>query len=102
MILEDTVSDIPKCIICLHDIPTTITYSGLCECHPQIHEQCLASWFGKNPGECPICRKTYSIIIQPDYTPQRPIGVYICCCIYIFSIFIIPFTIIFFLAIKRD
>lgn len=94
----------PTCIICLLDTPTLITYSGNCNCHPQIHEQCLGQWFIENSNTCPICRhKSESrMVIVNEYHQQRPTRIYMCCCLCFFSICIIPFAIIIFISIFKN
>lgn len=87
----------PTCIICLLDTPIMITYSGNCECHPQIHEQCLEQWFTENSNACPICRKLYNehaTTILPVYRRQRPTDAYVCCCLCFFCVCMLPFAIV--------
>lgn len=101
---NDTIIPIPAptCIICLSDTPGIITYSGDCDCRPQIHEDCLAQWLIENTNVCPICRKIYNEstkYIIPDNRPQRPTTMYICCCLCFFCVCIMPFAVIVFVAI---
>ena len=87
-------SELPKCIICLSDTPITTTYSGVCTCHPHIHEQCLESWFRENPGVCPICR-----IVRVQTRDTRIYNRY--SCLFCTIMCVTPFAVIIFLILFK-
>ena len=94
-------SELPKCIICLSDTPTTTIYSSSCACHPHIHEQCLALWITENPGVCPICRTKYTtdIVVIPQI--RENIRCHLCACLFCTIMCITPFAVIIFLIVFK-
>jgi len=83
-----------ECIICLENNNEIIKYSGICQCNPFIHKECLDEWYKLYPNMCPICRienRTNNLIIIHRYTNARFIRFLLClCCLLLCSCLIIP------------
>lgn len=86
------------CIICMSDNPETIAYSGTCNCHPNLHEECFKKWVQENTSVCPICRKSNNVVIPIN---QRNLRNYFFCCLCFFCICVLPFTVIVFVSIYK-
>lgn len=71
-----------SCIFCLTDTPKIIKYNGICNCHPNIHSECLDVWDKTNPYTCPICliKKEQYIIIYNGNQRDNPGLIFVCCC----------------------
>lgn len=80
-----------ECIICLQNNNEIIKYSGVCQCNPFIHKECLDEWYKIYPNMCPICRiqnRTNNIIIINN---ERCIRILLgICCFISCSCLIIP------------
>jgi hypothetical protein len=78
--------DNESCIICLDNNPETITYKGVCECHPRIHTECINTWYQTNPETCPICLNKYQISIRNFRNWKRYLCLYLsilgCICVF--------------------
>jgi len=86
--------DMKECIICLQNNNQTIKYSGLCQCNPFVHKECLDEWYKVYPNLCPICRNQNNpnnLIIINRYTNERCVRILIAlCCLMSCACLIVP------------
>ena len=84
-----------ECIICLQNNNEIIKYSGVCQCNPFVHKECLDEWYKIYPNMCPICRnqsrnqniQNNIIIIHNQRCARILLGI---CCLMSCSCLIVP------------
>ncbi len=64
-----------ECIICLENNIDNFQIQKKCDCIFLIHKQCLDNWLKKH-NQCPICRKTLNLTLEPIVQENGEIIIY--------------------------
>jgi len=89
--MDNTIVQVDSCIICLSESSDIVKFKGRCRCQPTIHPVCISEWMEKNNQQCPICRISYIVAVQP---PRNCSNIRRLACL-MFLMFVLPLCIIF-------